>query len=227
MSARPDVEVLLAAVTPCGTGLPARAWQCLTADEHQRAERFRHNADRVRFVAARYLLLTSLRHRFGVGDLRLVTPQGAKPYVAGTGLPAGLDVNISHAAGLVGCVVGLGAAVGIDIEHVGRVADAGAITRAHFAPEEQAYGGDPATFLRMWTLKEAVVKAVGLGLRLKLSAFACEAEPPRLIRSTQALGSVTAWRLESWADTSHIVALAVRDGARQAVHPRHVDLAVF
>ena len=61
-------------------------------------------------------------------DLRLVTPHGAKPYVAGTGLPAGLDVNISHAAGLVGCVVGLGAAVGIDIEHVGRVADAGAIT---------------------------------------------------------------------------------------------------
>jgi len=227
MSGRPDVEVLLAAVSPCGGDLPAQAWECLTADECRRAERFRRDADRVHFIAARYLLLTSLRHRFGTAEPRLMTPQGAKPYMAGTGLPDDLDINISHAQGLVGCVVGVGAAVGIDIEHIGRVVDATAIARAQFAPEEQVCGGDPVAFLRMWTLKEAIVKAAGLGLRLELAAFACETDPPRLIRSAPALGPAMAWRLESWADTSHVVSVAVRNGAGQAVDLRRVDLAAF
>jgi hypothetical protein len=55
------------------------------------------SSNRIRFVAARFLLRVALRDRFGVIDAKLISPDGTKPSAAGTGLPAYLDVNLSHA----------------------------------------------------------------------------------------------------------------------------------
>jgi len=221
------VEVLLARIEPNGRNLPAHAWLCLTEVDHARAERFRRGSDRVRFVAARFLLRVALRRRFGASDATLISPPGAKPSACGTGLPANLDVNLSHAGTLIACVLGTGVSVGIDVEPADRVLDAAEIARAQFAPEEQESGRDSAHFLRMWTLKEAVAKAAGLGLALKLSAFACATDPPRLLRAAPALGPEDAWRLHSWEDASHVVALAVRGATGRIVRPRYVDLAAL
>ena len=157
----------------------------------------------------------------------LISPPGAKPLASGTGLPANLDVNLSHAGDLVACVLGIGVSVGIDVEPIDRVVDAADIARAQFAPEEQASGRDTVTFLRMWTLKEAVAKAAGLGLALELSAFACVTDPPRLLRTAPALGPAGTWRLESWQEASHVVAIAVRGAHDQTLRPRWVDLAAL
>jgi 4'-phosphopantetheinyl transferase len=219
------VEVLLARIDPTGQDLPAHAWLCLTDEDRARAERFQRAGDRVRFVAARLLLRVALRRRFGTSDATLISPPGAKPSARGTGLPANLDVNLSHAGDLVACALGIGVSVGIDVEPIDRVVDAADIARAQFAPEEQESGRDTVSFLRMWTLKEAVAKAAGLGLALKLSAFACATDPPRLLRTAPELGPADAWRLESWEDTSHVVALAVRGATGRMVRPRCVDLA--
>jgi len=222
---RVTVEVLLARIEPMGENLPLHAWACLTPLDRARAERFTRTGDRVRFVAARLLLRVALRHRFGVADATLISPPGEKPSAAGTGLPADLDVNLSHAGNLVACALGIGVAVGIDVEPLDRVVDAADIARAQFAPEEQASGFDTATFLRMWTLKEAVAKAAGLGLALELSSFACATDPPRLLRSAASLGPAEAWRLESWDYASHVVALAVRGASNCIVRPQHIELA--
>ena len=219
------VEVLLAHIEQTGRNMPAQAWLCLTDEDRARAERFRRASDRVRFVAARFLLRVALRRRFGASDATLISPPGGKPLARGTGLPANLDVNLSHAGDLVACVLGIGVSVGIDVEPINRVIDAAEIARAQFAQEEQASGLDALTFLRMWTLKEAVAKASGLGLALDLSAFACATDPPRLLRSAPALGPKDAWRLESWQDSSHVVALAVRGATDRVVRPQRVDLA--
>jgi 4'-phosphopantetheinyl transferase len=221
------VEVLLAAVDPAGKKLPAHAWQCLTKQERARAERFRRDCDRVRFVAARFLLVTALRRRFGVTDITLIASPDTKPAVSGAGLPASLDVNLSHTDGLVACAFGIGVSVGIDVERLGRAVDAAEIARTQFAPEEQTCGADEVSFLHMWTLKEAVTKAVGLGLALKLSTFVCATDPPRLVRSAPELGPAEAWWLESWQHASHFVALAVRGGTNHAVRPQRVDLATL
>jgi 4'-phosphopantetheinyl transferase len=207
------VEVFLAEIDPSGANLPAQAWQGLEAAEQARVERFRHDSDRIRFVAARYLLRYALYRRFGVADARLVAAHGAKPVCLGAGLPAGLDVNLSHGGSVVACALGVGVAVGIDVEPLDRRVDAAAVARAYFAPEEQGCAEDPAAFLRLWTLKEAVAKAAGLGLALELKSFACGSDPARLLHAAPSLGLVSDWRLWQWQSAAHCMALAVRGGA--------------
>jgi 4'-phosphopantetheinyl transferase len=67
--------------------------------------------------------------------------------------------------------------VGVDIETIRPVDGASAIAQSHFTEREQAAAAQtPAdvgrrAFLRIWTRKEALVKALGIGLALPLSAF--------------------------------------------------------
>lgn len=68
-------------------------------------------------------------------------------------------------------------ALGVDIEPVRMVPDAEALARTHFTPSEHLHvmQGTPMqrshAFLRVWTRKEAAVKAVGLGLSIAPSTF--------------------------------------------------------
>ena len=94
-----------------------------------------------------------------------------KPLLAGPGTD-GLHVSLSHTRGLVGCVVAR-CPVGLDCEPRARAARLGAlrVARRRFSPAEVAAlerlppgRARDAAFLRMWTLKEALVKATGRGI---------------------------------------------------------------
>jgi phosphopantetheinyl transferase len=74
---------------------------------------------------------------------------------------AGADVSISHAGGLIACVIGVGARVGIDLEPLasGRAPHR---LRHYFDKSELACARrDIAAGLRIWTAKEAILKAHG------------------------------------------------------------------
>lgn len=84
-----------------------------------------------------------------------------------------LRFNLTHTPGLVGVAVTAGAAVGLDAESTARRTrgEPLRLARRRFAAPEVAAleaAGDPAAraalFLRLWTLKEAYVKAVGRGI---------------------------------------------------------------
>jgi len=182
----------------------------LTPAEHARAERFREARDRVQFIAARWLLRSMVKTHLGIEAGEIETPERAKPRLVGDHLPAGLDFNLSHTGGLVACVIGLGVRVGVDVERVDRRVNAGAVAAAHFAPGEQAICRDDHGFLRLWTLKEAVAKAVGLGLALDLRDFTCAIDPPRLVAAGPVLGDLSNWQLRSWTEDAHHLALAVQ-----------------
>ena len=149
-----SVEVLLARIEPTGRNLPAHAWLCLTEEDRARAERFQRASDRVRFVAARFLLRAALRRRFGASDATLISPPGAKPSACGTGLPANLDVNLSHAGTLIACVRGTGVSVGIDVEPADRVLDAAEIARM----ERAATIADAALYEVLFTMSDGVTE---------------------------------------------------------------------
>ena len=86
----------------------------------------------------------------------------------------GLHFSLSHSGELVLCSLS-DAELGCDVETPRRVN--AALVRRFFHPDEQRWlfslpqGEQDAAFLRLWTLKESYVKAIGLGLSLPLDAF--------------------------------------------------------
>jgi 4'-phosphopantetheinyl transferase len=90
-------------------------------------------------------------------------PHG-KPALAG-----GPRFSFSHSGERALCAVGGDREVGVDLEVLREVSDAEGIVRGTFtAAEEAAWraagGGGGAAFLRLWTRKEAALKALGVGL---------------------------------------------------------------
>ncbi|MEW2431916.1 4'-phosphopantetheinyl transferase superfamily protein [Micromonospora sp. NPDC047644] len=81
-----------------------------------------------------------------------------------------LSVSVSRTAGLVVVAARQAGPVGVDVERI-RPLPALALARRWFPPAEVAWLGDrpeagrTADFLRLWTAKEAVGKALGWGLR--------------------------------------------------------------
>ena len=83
---------------------------------------------------------------------------------------AKLRFNLSHCAGMVVCAFAYGREVGIDSEDVYARRRITSIAKRFFTPAETAAllslpeEAHALTFSRLWTLKEAYVKARGLGI---------------------------------------------------------------
>ena len=146
-------------------------FQTLSTDERARALRMRAGLPRDEFVTGRALLRCLLRQELEQEAREIVLREGprGKPRVDG------ISFNVAHAGGLVVIAVCLDGEVGIDIERVDAGVKADEIAEAHFAAGEQAAlagSNDPAReFVRIWTRKEAVVKALGVGLGMRLNTF--------------------------------------------------------
>ena len=125
---------------------------------------------RQRFVAARGALRETLAKYAGCEPGRLEFQYGAagKPALAS----GDLHFNLSHSRGLALYAVARGREVGVDIEKVRREAALQLIAARFFPPEEaEALRALPPAerveaFFRLWTRKEAYIKARGEGLRI-------------------------------------------------------------
>jgi 4'-phosphopantetheinyl transferase len=95
-------------------------------------------------------------------------PIGGSPDAIVTSLDA--RFNLTHSAELALIAVALGCDVGIDVERLRTVPHLEQIARRYFHPTEASeimaapVAGRSTNFLRCWTGKEAVLKAVGLGV---------------------------------------------------------------
>ena len=164
----------------------------------------------------------------------LVSP-GAWMFETGTyGKPKivnerGPHFNISHCDGLVACATSPVAEIGIDVESLAAPRSHYEVDR-YFAASERAWLRDLPearrliAVLQLWTLKEAYIKATGLGLSQRLDTFAFAFEPLQATFSDPTLGDAAAWRFEqqvigSW---THILAAAYRVGATPP--PVHVRI---
>ena len=158
----PDVRVWRIDLdAPCAISI-------LSSEERVRADRFAFPVLRQRFVGAH----TALRLILGMVTARppesLVFGQGAygKPFLHA---PL-LEFNLTHSEGM-GLVAVAMQPVGIDVEVVRPMSDrAGVMAQSFTAQEQAAVEGLPtaaqtAAFFRVWTRKEAVIKATGEGFR--------------------------------------------------------------
>jgi 4'-phosphopantetheinyl transferase len=191
----------------------------LTLHERARAARFRHADDRRRYIIGRGVLRRLLGRRLNraPGSLAFGASPHGKPTLAEAGEIA---FNVSHSGDYVLVAVGRAAAIGVDVEQVRPNLDLMGVGARVFTPAELAsISGAPdalktSRFFRHWTFKEAVVKAVGLGLSLDLKRFeiAFADKSPQLIsHGAVELGMTSDWRLEAVeVEDGYSAALAVR-----------------
>jgi len=179
-------------------------WRAVLDDaERARVDSIAHARNRVEYIAAHALTRRLLSETIGEAPAAFHYQAGAKgkPLALIEGRPAGLQFNLSHTNGLVAIAVSRLGEVGVDAEAIDRhvnlaVADRyffGAESRwlANLAPAVRAEG-----FLRLWTLKEAYIKATGRGLSQPLDEFWFEVDPLR-IRFTPAIADDEgAWRFD-------------------------------
>jgi 4'-phosphopantetheinyl transferase len=153
----------------------------LSLDERKRRDRLEFFRDRRDFVVAHGLTRFALS-MYGSRppeEWRFDTSERGKPFVVEeqAGMPR-LAFSLSHTEGVVACAIGRGFSIGIDVERRSRASDEGSLASEFFASEEVALfdatrpSDHAARFLELWTLKEAYVKAVGIGLSIPLSSFA-------------------------------------------------------
>lgn len=229
-TAPPAVDVFTVRTAGVGAGLVATLSTLLTGEELARAARFVRAVDHDTFVIARALVRTTLS-AYGPTpprDWRFETNAHGCPFVvpAQAGAPR-LTFNLSHTTGLVALAVTRGRLVGVDVERVDRVLREDVAGR-HFAPDEvrdlRALPMDQQAraFFEYWTLKEAYIKARGLGLAIPLADFAFTLAPPEAptIRFVEGFDDrAERWQFwQAWPTDTHRLALAVtRDGADDAV----------
>lgn len=155
----------------------------LSLSERARAARLKGDARRS-FIACRVALRCLLAERVGAApdEVILVATGRGKPR-----LPGGeVSFNVSHSGdiGLVALAEGEHR-LGIDVQRTRERLDVVAFTERFLHPvEATAVAGRKAPFVRCWTRKEAVVKAIGDGLWHPLDSFAVDVdaqEPSRVL----------------------------------------------
>jgi 4'-phosphopantetheinyl transferase len=163
--------------------VPAPAYESLLAllasDESKRASEFRFDGPRRRYVIARGALRRLLGTYLHVHptEVALSTDGNQKPRLAMKHAAADLHFNVSHSGDLAVIGFALGCEVGIDVEKLRDVRHLEQIARRFFHRlETSAVLSAPAsgrnlTFLRCWTAKEAILKALGTGIVGNLADF--------------------------------------------------------
>lgn len=148
----------------------------LSSEEKARLSRLQSESKRDLFLLAHGLLRTSLSEHADVtpDEWQFATGAHGRPEIAAPQSP--LRFNLSHTSGLAVCAVSSGCEVGIDVEDISRQHDP-ELARRFFSPREQrdlqglAGSDQRVRFYQYWTLKEAYLKARGLGLSIPLEAF--------------------------------------------------------
>ena len=163
-------------------------WPALTADECQRARRFARAADRVRFSATRAAVRGLLARRLCCAPAAVPLAQCAhgKPRVALDAAHAPC-FNVSHAG--AHALIAIADAqcardIGIDIEQWrAGMATEDVFALAFTARERLALrraADRPHAFYTRWTGKEAVLKAIGVGVPDHLQRIGVHPEGERL-----------------------------------------------
>jgi len=192
-------------------GLLAR----LDSAERDRASRFMFDRDRLGYAAAHALLRHALDQIAGERrPWRFTADAYGKPSLD----PPfdSIHFNLSHADGLVAVAVSRRGEIGVDVESALREPDESTFSSLILAPEELAEldgCADRANrLLRIWVAKEALAKAIGLGLSLPVNQIILRGEAPQLIALPEPHGPTSAWSLHSERYGAHWLALATRHG---------------
>jgi 4'-phosphopantetheinyl transferase len=220
--------------TLAGTAAPIRIWHASTSHvfadpdrarraltwlaphERDRYSRFRVDVDRRMFLLGRVMSRALVGQALGVAptDWRWQEGPRGRPEIADPATQ--VRFNLAHSAGLVVCALAADREVGVDVEDLQRPETDPAIVARYCTPREAAAVAAPSEgwrnrFLEYWTLKEAYLKARGLGLVLPLAEVGFVHTPhgirPEFLGSLAGTDDRWAFHLERITDR-HLLAVA-------------------
>jgi 4'-phosphopantetheinyl transferase len=160
-------------------GVPEHLWNILSSGEKDRANRFYRAEDRALFALTR----GALRHLVGraasvpAQEIEFTEGPYGKPCLA---VAKGPHFNVSHSGSFA--LIGLSNSrpIGVDIEAMRAAGDELKLARSFFSAAEcrslegLANGMLLSSFYKIWTCKEAVLKAYGAGITEHLKDFSVE-----------------------------------------------------
>lgn len=128
------------------------------------------------FIHSRWLVRQALYGASGVAP-RLCRPAHGR--LVASAEPEGWFLSLSHSHGLSACATAPSPGLGVDVEPLYRETDWRRIVRRWFTRGEQDWllsQADERAFLRVWTLKEAWLKATGRGIANNLQTLEVHAD---------------------------------------------------
>ena len=143
-----------------------RAFSWLDENERARWRKFSHEGARRRFGLCRAALRLGCDNR----QLAFGTARYDKPFALVDGEPASISFNVSHSGSHGLMAFASQGRIGIDVEERASRRDFDRLIEAAFGENEQAAlkeereSGGTFLFYKLWTIKEALIKALGTGM---------------------------------------------------------------
>jgi len=202
--------------------------EILSADERARADRIKIDKARRHFVAGRGILRDILSRYLAAKPEAVAFDYGpqAKPSLAvGQGE---VRFNVTHSHGLLLVAVTRARELGVDVEKLRPMPDAGRIAERFFSAAEKAAlravpsGQTAEAFFAGWTRKEAYLKALGDGITRPLDSFdvtLTPGQPARLLRVADAPAECERWALHAFTPMPGFIAALAAEG--RDWHLRH------
>ena len=195
---------------------PSRLLRTLDPKEKARANRFRNKRVRTVFVSAhaglRHILASYLNQ--APETLRFTETGNGKPILENREDTPPLHFNLSHTKNAILLGVSQMTELGVDMEQTREDIRANPIAKRYFHPREQTAieeadkNARVPLFHRFWTLKEAAIKAWGIGLQADFSSIDLS-EATRADRGGPLHWSGHSWSWATWRSAPHCSASVV------------------
>ena len=201
----------------------------LSVDEVRRANRYRRERDRTRYVVAHGALRELL------AEYTTLTSRGVsfdytaaeKPFLKGEQGGQPLRFNLSHSGDWAVVALALSTEVGIDVEQIDPEVSVEAVAERFFSRSEfEALQSVPLeqrtiAFFSTWTRKEAYVKARGDGIVGRLRSFSVSIDPeqiPILLADSMYPSAALRWRLYDLDITPGYAGALAAEGTMHKIH---------
>lgn len=203
----------------------------LSDSDKKKAQKYYFDRDRIAFILRRGTLRELAGHYLGTPPQMLhfnVGPFG-KPAVDVKLNSENLQFNVSSTRNLILLAFSIGGHLGVDVEHMRPIDDIDAMAKRFLAPVEadllasQSGIAKRLSFYRIWTLKEAVLKALGIGLAQGMNRFGIRwisNDRIDIVDNRLTPFKSDSWTLKTFACGHDCMAAAAWDSPRGA-HVRH------
>lgn len=189
----------------------------LSPDEIDRANKFRFPQHRRRFIAARGILRELLGNYLQISPDNLEFEYGdrGKPRLAVSMGDSSLQFNISHSQEYALYGFTNDHPIGVDLEYLREMEDVAKIAERFFSPQESKLIASlhseqqQRVFFKLWTTKEAFLKAIGTGLAGSLASLDISLdqwEHPILLSIQGNAAAVANWSMYSCIPAPNYVA---------------------